>query len=245
MDYNKLMTELDSVLGLEKPATESVAKKTKAKTEKAFEGYDDIENELARDLGLSVKEEPSEDFILEEGETQPQVDEPTPEDLFIDSVKVFRDSLIGEGMEEDEARDKICDIVSTLLCPEEPEESEEPEGEVEPEEPEEPEEEPAEEGLVDKLLALGQEEATEEVEAVDEVETTDPESAFEEMEAKMIDRYSSLARKKTKTGSATEGQSVTEVVLDEQAIKKVSCEFNYSGSHLRNLVTEAIKKGVI
>ena len=52
MDYNKLMMELESCLGLETPAMESI--KGKGQEKVAFEGYDEVEKELAAELGVEV-----------------------------------------------------------------------------------------------------------------------------------------------------------------------------------------------
>lgn len=55
MDYNKLMKELENCLGLETSATESVNQPKPQK--EAFEAYDEIEQELADDLGVKVSAE--------------------------------------------------------------------------------------------------------------------------------------------------------------------------------------------
>ena len=52
MDYNKLMMELESCLGLETPAMESI--KSKGQEKVAFEEYDEVEKELAAELGVKV-----------------------------------------------------------------------------------------------------------------------------------------------------------------------------------------------
>lgn len=75
----------------------------------------------------------------------------------------------------------------------------------------------------------------------------DPDAAFEALSSKMLNRYSQLTRRnqpKSKK-SAEEGVSATEVKIDDNAIRRVSCEFAYSGKNLRKMVAEAIKKGVI
>ena len=75
----------------------------------------------------------------------------------------------------------------------------------------------------------------------------DPDAAFEALSSKMLNRYSQLTHRnqlKSKK-SAEEGVSATEVKIDDDAIRRVSCEFAYSGKNLRKMVAEAIKKGVI
>lgn len=75
----------------------------------------------------------------------------------------------------------------------------------------------------------------------------DPDAAFEALSSKMLNRYSQLTHRnqlKSKK-SAEEGVSATEVKIDDNAIRRVSCEFAYSGKNLRKMVAEAIKKGVI
>lgn len=75
----------------------------------------------------------------------------------------------------------------------------------------------------------------------------DPDAAFEALSSKMLNRYSQLTHRnqlKNKK-SAEEGVSTTEVKIDDNAIRRVSCEFAYSGKNLRKMVAEAIKKGVI
>lgn len=75
----------------------------------------------------------------------------------------------------------------------------------------------------------------------------DPDAAFEALSSKMLNRYSQLTHRnqlKNKK-SAEEGVSATEVKIDDNAIRRVSCEFAYSGENLRKMVAEAIKKGVI
>ena len=75
----------------------------------------------------------------------------------------------------------------------------------------------------------------------------DPDAAFEALSSKMLNRYSQLthrSRLKNKK-SAEEGVSAPEVKIDDNVIRRVSCEFAYSGENLRKMVAEAIKKGVI
>lgn len=75
----------------------------------------------------------------------------------------------------------------------------------------------------------------------------DPDAAFEALSSKMLNRYSQLTHRnqlKNKK-SAEEGVSAAEVKIDDNAIRRVSCEFAYSGKNLRKMVAEAIKKGVI
>lgn len=75
----------------------------------------------------------------------------------------------------------------------------------------------------------------------------DPDAAFEALSSKMLNRYSQLTHRnqlKSKK-SAEEGVSATEVKIDDNAIRRVSCEFAYSGKNLRKMVAEAIQKGVI
>ena len=75
----------------------------------------------------------------------------------------------------------------------------------------------------------------------------DPDAAFEALSSKMLNRYSQLTHRnqlKSKK-SAEEGVSATEVKINDDAIRRVSCEFAYSGKNLRKMVAEAIKKGVI
>ena len=75
----------------------------------------------------------------------------------------------------------------------------------------------------------------------------DPDAAFEALSSKMLNRYSQLTHRnqlKSKK-SAEEGVSATEVKIDDNVIRRVSCEFAYSGKNLRKMVAEAIKKGVI
>ena len=75
----------------------------------------------------------------------------------------------------------------------------------------------------------------------------DPDAAFEALSSKMLNRYSQLthrSRLKNKK-SAEEGVSASEVKIDDDVIRRVSCEFAYSGKNLRKMVAEAIKKGVI
>lgn len=88
--------------------------------------------------------------------------------------------------------------------------------------------------------------AEENSKAVDD-DPYDPDAAFEALSSKMLNRYSQLTRRnqpKSKK-SAEEGVSETEVKIDDNAIRRVSCEFAYSGKNLRKMVAEAIKKGVI
>lgn len=75
----------------------------------------------------------------------------------------------------------------------------------------------------------------------------DPDAAFEALSSKMLNRYSQLTHRsqlKNKK-SAEEGVSASEVKIDDNVIRRVSCEFAYSGENLRKMVAEAIKKGVI
>lgn len=75
----------------------------------------------------------------------------------------------------------------------------------------------------------------------------DPDAAFEALSSKMLNRYSQLTHRsqlKNKK-SAEEGVSAPEVKIDDNVIRRVSCEFAYSGENLRKMVAEAIKKGVI
>lgn len=74
------------------------------------------------------------------------------------------------------------------------------------------------------------------------------EASFEALTAKMLSRYSQLARTKNKNNtvkSAEEGASSKEIEIDDNALRRVSCEFAYSGRNLRKLVTEALQKGII
>lgn len=257
MNYNELMKNLDSCLGLEKASMESAQRTAKPSGKSAFEGYDDIEKEIAMEMGISPAKENDEDLVfldgeetsepVEETEGQEEIDE--REDLKTRLTDYFN-RLVEESSRE-EAKVSIGNLVDEVFGPDEEEAENEPE-----EEPVEEncEEEPATEGsLTDKLLALGHEKAEEGVEVApkeqesvgDIADSSDPDAAFEALSAKMLSRYSSLAGKTNKTNSATEGQSATEVVIDEDALRRTSCEFNYSGHHLRRMVTEAIKKGVI
>lgn len=272
IDYNELMKNLDNCLGLEKSATESIQKPAEQPNKSAFEGYDDVERELALEMGLrSSNEEKDDDLIFEEEsedgeiETTDEVEEPKVEET-IDHKEVFKSSAkeffteLCQEVGEEEAKVVIGNLIGEVI-------GSSTEEEVVEEPAEECGVEPATEGsLTDKLIALGKTgavegEAVEGEPAVEEVkeepaeegqeslgdseDKNDADAAFEAMSAKMLSRYSSLAKPSKKINSATEGQSSQEVVIDDEALRRVSCEFGYSGQHLRKMVTEAINKGVI
>lgn len=272
IDYNELMKNLDNCLGLEKSATESIQKPAVQPNKSAFEGYDDVERELALEMGLrSSNEEKDDDLIFEEefeeGEAETtEVEEPKVEEI-VDHKEVFKSSVkeffteLCQEVGEEEAKVTLGNLINEVIGSSS--------GEEVVEEPaEECGTEPATEGsLTDKLIALGKtgavegeeaegepavEEIKEEVPAEegqeslgDSEEKNDADAAFEAMSAKMLSRYSSLAKPSKKVNSATEGQSTQEVAIDDEALRRVSCEFGYSGQHLRKMVTEAINKGVI
>lgn len=271
INYNELMKNLDNCLGLEKSATESIQKPAVQPNSSAFEGYDDIERELALEMGLrSSNEEKDDDLIFEEesegGEVETtEVEEPKVEEV-VDHKEVFKSSAkeffteLCQEVGEEEAKVTLGNLINEVIGSSS--------GEETVEEPaEECGVEPATEGsLTDKLIALGKTgavegEAVEGEPAVEEVkeepaeegqeslgdsdDKNDADAAFEAMSAKMLSRYSSLAKPSKKVNSATEGQSSQEVAIDDEALRRVSCEFGYSGQHLRKMVTEAINKGVI
>lgn len=259
LDYNKLMEELGNCLGLEKPATESISKKG---SKSAVEEYDEVERELAEELGEPVPETVSEDdLVFDENKEEASPDEGVvvnkdqdkdqdPEesdaDLFKESVKSFFNRLLNDKSPE-EAKEEIGKLFGEVLsevCPEcgegcEDEEDEEdgvtPETEEEPETVEETKPENDEEEEADEGCCKSSKENCEE----------DPEAAFESLRARMLSRYSSLARKKNKKGTATEGVKADTPELDDYAISRTSAEFGYSGKNLRKMVAEAIQKGVI
>lgn len=151
LDYNKLMEELEKNLGLEKPATESIStpKPTRGfskKQGKAFEGFDQVEAELAQSLGVSGGE-----FGYEEG--NPEDEEQTPMDILKDALRAAYQDLQEQGE---------SDITGTLRTLADEVFAEfEGDGEGEPEQPGEGTaeegviEQECQEGIVDRLLALG------------------------------------------------------------------------------------------
>lgn len=100
---------------------------------------------------------------------------------------------------------------------------------------------------MDKMISESTNKSAEENSKAVDDDPYDPDAAFEALSSKMLNRYSQLTHRnqlKSKK-SAEEGVSATEVKIDDNAIRRVSCEFAYSGKNLRKMVAEAIKKGVI
>ena len=246
LDYNKIMEELENCLGLEKPAMESVSTKG---VKSATESYDEVESELAGELGLEIPEEKIEGEVAVE-------EEKTPKEIFTDALNTYLDFLCQDGCKPDEAAEIIRKDVAEVLDP--IEEAADP-GQVE--------ETPAKETPV---------EGTPEVEVKTEVATADEgcgvkESAgetpaveksaqeaftsgeisakefldrqYDEMRSKMLARYESLCSGTMK--AAIEGVNGTEPQINEGALNKVSREFGYDGRQLKEIIVAALKEGVI
>ena len=235
MDYNKLMEQLDSCLGLETSAMESLDQKNVFTESKEVIDNDDLVEDF----------EEKGDLVFEDPEG-----EKTPVEFFKESLVSFIDSLSDEIEDKEEIRNTIINLVDeTLNINQDGELEAEAEAEVEGESA-------TEETLSDKLLSLGTQDTSNE-EIVDNNKgksvqqevgdlDKDDETAFEEMSAKMLDRYSKLSnRGQIKSNSASAGLDGTKVEIDREALNRVSCEFAYSSHHLEKMVTEAIKKGVI
>ena len=253
LDYNKLMEELGNCLGLEGSATESY---NKGPGKKAFEEYDEVEQELAASLGQPIPENVSDqDLVFEEGseetnpdpeagegESVPEGEEEQPEEeLFKESVKSYLTKLL-EDKSPEEAKEFIGGLFGKALSEVCPDDEGETDGEN-PEEGSEGEVVPEEEGSSADDPGEGE---SGETDADEGCGDEDPEAAFESLQAKMLDRYKTLSRKKNKKNSATEGTGTkSKPILDETAIARTSAEFGYSGQNLRKMVAEAIEKGVI
>ena len=247
MDYNKLMEELDKEV---RGAYESVGSAQLSATE----GYDDIEKDLMANLDQNkpiVEVDGEEDLIFEDEESQPEGEEEdeneSAEDLITKSVKTYFEGLINDGVEAEEASEKVLDLVKSVLPEEEGEEVDEGLEEVE----EDDSEEDSEEIEKSAEAGIGSIPAKEEVDQVEpQAQLPVENSSFEEYqkdkEIKMLNRYKQLANKdEDKKKVAIEGLGELDLAIDDKAISRVSGEFGYSGKNLRKMVAEAIQKGEI
>lgn len=282
IDYNRLMEELDSCLGLESSATKSVKRPSgPPKKRKAFEGYDDVDMEIIQAMKDSPEGAPSEfseeDLVYSEDTPEgdqgmPRVeddeggDEESPEIKLADSVDCLFNNYIESGKTPQEAADSIKDLVESAVAElYDPDDEEGGEAEAD-----ESCKKKANEGMEDVVTPVkevsshslanrsaresssesknnGKSPSPEENSRIVDDDPYDPDAAFEALSSKMLNRYSQLTHRnqlKSKK-SAEEGVSATEVKIDDNAIRRVSCEFAYSGKNLRKMVAEAIKKGVI
>lgn len=262
MDYNKLMKELENCLGLETSAMESVNQPKPQK--EAFEAYDEVEQELAVDLGLGnepateakKEEEPkAEDLVFEEteemGEAKGDEDdgkgsEDDPKEIFKEAIKAFYNSL---DMEPEEAIKVVNEVMAEALdcgeCKVDEDDGDNEELDIQSlDEIATSDESVSKEPVAEEGCSNKEEPAKEEPEEAKE--ETEEGQAFEEFSAKMLNRYKVLSQKEgkiNKKNSATEGAD--EISVCESALNQTSCEFNYSGENLRKIVTEAIRNGVI
>ena len=104
MDYNKLMEELDrEVRGLPRKtsAVEGLAKGRNRGIKEAKEPIVEVDNE--------------EDLIFEEEGNFNSDVEKSPEQVFTDSVNTYFNSLVDEGLETEEAVEKVKSVVDSIL----------------------------------------------------------------------------------------------------------------------------------
>lgn len=174
-DYNKILEELENCLGLEGVEPQRPKQSKPIKRKKAFEGYDDVEAEIAASLESDEDEiSKDEDFVFDdeafgledpENPTSEEGEEESDEDLIVTTLKSYLSSLL-ENLSPEEAKGKIGDLVGKAIEEVIPDGDS---GKTEDPSPENETEESAEEasateaplgkavtgGLVDKLLALG------------------------------------------------------------------------------------------
>ena len=260
MDYNKLMEELDREVNSSFESVKSV------KGLSATEGYDEVEKDLMASLESKspVVEVEGEDGLIfeDEGESS-QVEEHSPEEIFSKAVNDYFTGLVNDGIEAEEAVEKVLDVVNSVLPKEEGEDGQPDEIEVEP-----VTEEPAQESQ-ERGETITPDNYTEDPEKQKEIfgntvkelsdkmdmnkatsSATESSCSFEEYqkdkEAKMLKRYKQLANKDLdKKKVAIEGLGEAEISIDDQAVSRVSGEYGYSGKNLRKMVAEAIQKGEI
>ena len=128
IDYNRLMEELDSCLGLESSATKSVKRPSgPSKKRKAFEGYDDVDMEIIQAMKDSPEGAPSEfseeDLVYSENDQgMPGVEdeeadkEESPEVKLADSIDCLFNDYVQSGKTPQEAADSIKDLVESAVA---------------------------------------------------------------------------------------------------------------------------------
>lgn len=259
MDYNKLMAELDKeVTGSFEPVRPLTGRS-------ATEGYDEVEKDLMDSLEVKkpiVEVDGEEDLVF--GEDGVDKEEKSPEEVFSEAVNAYFNSLVNDGVEVEEAVEKVLDQVNSSLPKtddsddeeDDIEESEETEL-VEAEESQKSPETIREDNYTDdpekqkELFGNTVKELSDKMDMNKATSSaTESSCSFEEYqkdkEAKMLKRYKQLANKDLdKKKVAIEGLGEAEISIDDQAISRVSGEYGYSGKNLRKMVAEAIQKGEI